>query len=464
MALNRFGLGASKAGAASIKDVKAALKAEMVVPDLLTHLPSSPQLLDALYAYQAARKDNRSAPEASRDMSMTDMAPKAAGASNMAPVKPKKAAKSAPEGPENPRRQIFIDEVAARYDGTLRAPIIGFNERLVVFWANHFAVAANRSLPVGVLAGAYEREAIRPRIFGNFADLLVAAESHPAMLIYLDNQQSIGPNSRANRKGARGLNENLAREILELHTLGVNGGYAQSDVTSFAKVITGWGVDRKSGQFGFNANQHEPGPQTVMGKTYDQPGQAQGTAVLRDLAGHPATAKHIAYKLARHFVADTPPPSLVSKLEKSFAESGGNLTAVYAALIDAPESWAPQPTKIRSPQEHMIAMLRASDTNMRPAAIVASLKAMGQPLWEPPGPNGFADTADVWASPEGLSTRLEVANSLSINVAERLDARELSQSLFGAALSESTRTAIARAESRTQGLAILFMSPEFMRR
>lgn len=472
IALNRFGLGASRTGSSAISDAQAALKAEMVVPDLLTDLPPTPQLFDAIAAYRTARRDERAAAEATPDMSMTDMSMAEMATPDMAPndmtkpnkAKSKKIARPMAEAAQNPRREVFTDEVAARYGRTLRAPVIGFNERLVMFWTNHFAVAANRSLPVGVLAGAYEREAIRPHIFGRFSDLLVAAESHPAMLMYLDNQQSIGPNSRANRKGARGLNENLAREILELHTLGVNGGYTQADVTSFAKVITGWGVDNKTGQFGFNANQHEPGPQTVMGNTYDQSGQAQGMAVLNDLARHPSTAKHIAYKLARHFVADTPPPSLVNKLESRFIQTNGNLAAVYETLIDAPESWAPQPVKIRSPQEHMIAMLRASDVNMKPAAIAAALKAMGQPLWEPPGPNGFADTADVWASPEGLSTRLEVANSLAIRAADKIDPRALSETLFGSSLSDPTRTAIARAESRAQGLAILFMSPEFMRR
>ncbi|OYW73851.1 MAG: hypothetical protein B7Z26_11705, partial [Asticcacaulis sp. 32-58-5] len=192
------------------------------------------------------------------------------------------------------------------------------------------------------------------------------------------------------------------------------------------------------------ANQHEPGPQTVLGKTYAQGGQDQGVAVLKDLARHPATANHIAHKLARHFVADMPPPSLVEKLSQSFTRSNGDLKAVYETLIDAPESWSPQPAKIRSPQEHLIAMIRASDTRMKPAMVVTTLKAMGQPLWEPPGPNGFADTADVWASPEGLSTRLEVANSLSVRAAERLDARELGEGLFGAALSDPTRTEFMR--------------------
>jgi uncharacterized protein (DUF1800 family) len=461
LAVNRFGLGASASAGALAGDARAALKAEMTPPDPLADLPPTPVLMQQLEVYQAARRDNRKAAAAMPEMA-EDMAPEKP--EMMAAGKGKKQARQMDDAPDNPRRRVFIDELSARYDGSLRTPVIGFNERLVMFWANHFAVAVNRSLPVGVLAGAYEREAIRPHIFGSFTDLLISVERHPAMLMYLDNHQSIGPNSRANRKGQRGLNENLAREILELHTLGVNGGYAQADVTSFAKVITGWGLDREAGTFGFNANQHEPGPQTVLGKVYAQAGQDQGLAVLNDLARHPATANHIAYKLARHFVADVPPPSLVEKLSQGFTRSDGDLKTVYETLIDAPESWNPQPAKIRSPQEHLIAMIRASDAKMKPALVATTLKAMGQPLWEPPGPNGFADTADVWASPEGLSTRLEVANSLSIRAAERLDARELGDSLFGPSLGETTRTAIARAESRSQGLAILFMSPEFMRR
>ena len=191
--------------------------------------------------------------------------------------------------------------------------------RLVMFWSNHFCVSANKG-PVRGMAGAYEREAIRPHVLGRFVDMLLAVERHPAMLVYLDNHVSIGPNSRAGLNRGLGLNENLAREILELHTLGVGGGYTQEDVTNLARILTGWTVANlanpvgEPGRFFFAPARHEPGAWTVLGKRYGEAGMAAGEAVLRDLARHPATARHIARKLARHFVSAEPPAALVARL------------------------------------------------------------------------------------------------------------------------------------------------------
>ena len=196
----------------------------------------------------------------------------------------------------------------------------GFAERLVVFWSNHFCISANKGGLARMWAGSFEREAIRPHVFGRFADMLKAVEQHPAMLFFLDNQQSLGPDSRAGQNRKRGLNENLAREIMELHTLGVGGGYTQDDVTSLARIITGWTFAGRQGQLGapgtfvFNANAHQPGPQRLLGKIYEDNGLAQGEAALADIARHPSTAKFIATKFARHFVADDPPPALVARL------------------------------------------------------------------------------------------------------------------------------------------------------
>lgn len=214
-----------------------------------------------------------------------------------------------------------------------------------MFWSNHFCIGATKSNMSRIMAGAYEREAIRPHIFGRFEDMLIAAESHPAMLDFLDNRQSVGPNSPAGRRRGRGLNENLAREILELHTLGVSGGYAQADVTNLARIITGWtvvgreGVLGFPGSFAFNAGLHEPGVTPLLGRRYDQPGKAQGIAALTDLARHPATARFIAMKLARHFVTDVPPHALIDKLALTFRQSGGDLPSVYRALIEDDAAW-----------------------------------------------------------------------------------------------------------------------------
>jgi uncharacterized protein (DUF1800 family) len=243
-----------------------------------------------------------------------------------------------------------------------------FGERLVHFWSNHFAVSADKGAIFG-LAGTLENEAIRPHVNGRFVDLLTAVEQHPAMIAFLDNQFSVGSDSTAARFAAArlqggsppkrqfGINENLAREILELHTLGVDGGYTQADVTSFAEIITGWSIGGgkgrlaggETGRFYFRDNLHEPGAKTFLGRRYAQDGQAQGEAVLDDLARHPNTARFIATKLARHFIADDPPPAAVQRLAHAYLKSGGELPQVYAALIESPEAWEAQPRKLKTP-------------------------------------------------------------------------------------------------------------------
>ena len=248
-----------------------------------------------------------------------EASPPAPGGAGAAQVSPPDMAKPADQTPARPNpvpgvpQQLYLDEARARFHAALGAEI-GFAERLVWFWSNHFCVSADK---VGVrpICGAYEREAIRAHVLGRFGDMLLAAESHPAMLIYLDNARSIGPDSIAGIRQRRGLNENLAREILELHTLGVRSVYTQEDVTRFAQVITGWTVvaprqdPERAGEFDFNSRMHQPGAKTVIGRNYPDTGVEQGRAVLADLARHPATANHVATKLVRHFVADTAPPS-----------------------------------------------------------------------------------------------------------------------------------------------------------
>jgi uncharacterized protein (DUF1800 family) len=369
--------------------------------------------------------------------------------------------------PPAPEQQIYRDEAAARFAAfaTTEAPLL---ERLALFWANHFAVAVNKAPVLRASAGAFEREAIRPFMLGRFGDMLRAAAQHPAMLVYLDSFQSIGPNSRAGRRNQRGLNENLAREILELHTLGVGGGYAQDDVTSFAQILTGWTMVAPAddglygGRFTFSPVRHEPGAQTLLGKTYDQTGVEQGVAALADLALHPATARHIARKLARHFVSDDPPPTLVQRLQDTFLSTQGDLLAVTRALIAAPESWSTPLMKMRSPQLFLAAMTRAAQRRPEAPAMLNQLNLMGQPLWQPPGPNGFPDVEAAWASPEGMVLRLDIAMQWArLNGA--LDPNALLEQTLGGGASRETRDAVARAGSRQQGLALLFMSPEFQR-
>jgi uncharacterized protein (DUF1800 family) len=379
-------------------------------------------------------------------------------------------------------RENYLTMSAARLGAALTSDS-PFVERLVHFWANHFAVSVDK-LPVIGLAGLLEFEAIRPNVLGRFSDMLLAVEQHSAMLVYLDQAQSIGPNSQAGmfaamRGGkARGLNENLAREIMELHTLGVRTGYSQADVTEFARALTGWtvgGIGRgpgarmlgnaPAGEFQFAALLHEPGDRTIMGKRYGQSGEGQARAVLTDLAASPATAKHLATKLARHFAGDEPPPALVERLSKAYLAGNGDLPSVYRALIESPEPWAAQPLKFKSPWEWSVSALRAVGArDLAAQAAAGLLKQLGQPTWQPGSPAGWDDIAASWAAPEALVLRVEGAQRIAERGASTIDARTLAEKLFPDSLSESTRTSIARAESPAEGLALLLVSPEFVRR
>lgn len=359
-----------------------------------------------------------------------------------------------------------------------------FVERLVHFWANHFAISADTPATRG-LAGPLEFEAIRPHVLGRFEDLLLAVERHPAMMVYLDQVVSIGPNSNLPKHGAKlGLNENLAREIMELHTLGVHGGYSQADVTEFARALTGWTVagwgrpilaraSIRAGAPGtavYVAEFHEPGARRILGKSYPASDASQATAVLQDLAHHRSTARFIAIKLARHFISDDPPESLVSKLAQTFEGTQGNLPAVYRALIEAPESWQPQPAKFRSPWLWGIAIARG--LGLQPGegngaastrALVGMSMALDQPIWRPGSPAGWEETAQRWASPDQLYKRVEVASRLAGAQPDPPRPVELAQTLFGADLSNATRRAIAAADSAPQGISLLFVSPEMTR-
>jgi uncharacterized protein (DUF1800 family) len=342
-------------------------------------------------------------------------------------------------------------------------------ERLVWFWSNHFCISADKG-PTRPLCGAYEREAIRPHVLGKFSDMLVAAETHPAMLLYLDNARSIGPDSFTGVRRSKGLNENLAREIMELHTLGVRTGYTQNDVTNFAKVITGWTIvpprldPDRGGEFWFNPRMHEPGGQTVIGKIYPDDGFEQGRKVLEALAHHPATATHIATKLARHFVADEPPVVLVEKLSKRFRDSGGDLMAVTKTLVTAPESWQTPRSKLKKPGEWAMAAMRASGLAVHDVRrIVNTQNLLGEPLWRPPAPKGFSDDSAAWL--DGMAERLDIANQIGRIVGNHgQEPDEMLDAALGPLASAETRATVRLAESRPQALALLLMAPEFQRR
>jgi uncharacterized protein (DUF1800 family) len=477
VALNRFGLGARRGDlAAAASDPRGFLKQEAAsatVALVTAPLPASHIALQEMFAdQQRARQEREAVAKAAAAMTQGASGSPAAMAAAEPAAPPIPPAVVAPRKPPPPpaEQQLFRAEALARFQKQTGAAA-GFGERLVAFWSNHFAVSAAKAAFVRVAAGPFEREAIRPHVLGRFKDMLQAVEFHPAMLFYLDNHQSIGPNSQAGRNRAKGLNENLAREICELHSLGVDGGYTQSDVTSLARILTGWtfaGREGKTGEpgtFVFMPNWHEPGEQLLLGKRYTEPDKAQGEAALADLARHPATAVHIATKLARHFVADDPPPLIIAQLAEVFRDTDGDLKAVSFALIDLDAAWNAPLTKMRTPAEFLAAAARAVDfAPSDPGSFLGPLNAMGMPLWQPPGPNGYPDTCAAWASPEAMKLRLDVAWQIAQRTRDIGNPLSVLDTVAGLAASRETREAVAHAESRPQALAILFMSPEFQRR
>ena len=391
------------------------------------------------------------------------------------------AGEGAPNDPAQAARKLLRQDAGA--DFLARAQLSaatpdGFAERWALFFANHFTVSATK-LATATLVGPFEAEAIRPHVFGGFAELLAAAESHPAMLLYLDQAQSVGPNSTLAQRVARnpaakrrlGLNENLAREILELHTVGVNGGYSQADVTEFARALTGLSIPtaREAAFDGepvlFRAAAHEPGSRTILGARYAQSGRQQGEAVLRDLAAKPATARFVCAKIARHFVADDPPPGLAGRLEAAWARSHGDLAQVAQALITAPEAWDPQPAKFKTPYDFVVSSYRA--VGAQPSAVeklAPILTALGQKPFSAPSPKGWPEEAEAWAAPDAIIKRMQYAQAFAAVAVQGRDPKILAADALGARLTPVTATAVARAESRPEALALLLMSPEFQRR
>ncbi len=372
-------------------------------------------------------------------------------------------------------RADYVAAVGARTNSALQTST-PFLERLVHFWANHFAVSVDKLLVIG-LAGGFEADAIRPNILGKFEDLLLAVVQHPAMLLYLDQAQSTGPaslvarRSRSRDQQAAGLNENLAREILELHTLGVRSGYTQEDVTEFARALTGWTLPSDGSRegeletFRFVPALHEPGPRTVLGRTYANGGEEQARSIIHDVATSPETARHIATKLARHFVSDNPPASVVQRLANTFALTGGDLAAVYRVLIASEEVWQAGYAKFKTPWEWAVSSLRAVGLRALPAGKAISLmNQLGQPVWRPGSPAGYDDIEGTWAAPDALLRRVEAAQRIAEEVGNVADARLLAPKVLPEALSPTTASAISRAESGTTALALLLVSPDFLRR
>jgi uncharacterized protein (DUF1800 family) len=474
IAATRFGLGAKPGEISEARRDPQGFLKRQIRPEGADQPPgppaSSAQRMAAFRDYQRERREMRVEKAA-------DVRPAAPGAQ--------------PSEPPTARDPVKVIGAMLRQDigsdFTARAQLAAttdaaFRERWAMFWANHFTVSATKAI-TGTVVGPFETEAIRPHVFGRFEDLLGAAESHPAMLTYLDQIQSIGPDSPAAqfaKHGGRlglqqvanrtpGLNENLAREIMELHTVGVNGGYTQADVTEFARAMTGMSVgSQRDPVFGvavFREGAHEPGERTVMGVRYDQRGKAQANAILADLAAKPQTARFVCGKIARHFVADDPPQSLVARLETAWTASGGDLAKVAEALISAPEAWAPQPRKFKTPYEFVVSSYRAAGGEPQGFQQIGPiLTGLGQKPFSAPSPKGWPEDALSWAAPDAIVKRMQFAQAFSAAAVHDRDPNTLAANALGERLTPETAKAIARAESRPEGFALLLMSPEFQRR
>lgn len=347
----------------------------------------------------------------------------------------------------------------------------GFKERLVAFWSDHFTVSG-KNQRVLLALGAYTDEAIRANVAGSFADILNAVVTHPGMLLYLDQVTSFGPNSTVGKRGDRGLNENLAREILELHTMGVDGSYTQDDVRQFAELLTGLRVNGDG--FFYDARAAEPGPEQILGKTYGGRGGLKDILdFLDDLAVHPDTAVHIARKLAVHFISETPPEDLVNAITKTFRNTDGDLMAVYKTLLEHPASSAPMGGKVKWPTEYVISTIRAFDlaeefADLRPRevrnALQNPMQAMGMNIFRPSGPDGWSEAAADWITPPALAARIEFAIEIAKNYGQATDPRVLLSEVLGDGASNELQVAVAGAESKWEGVALLLVSPEFNRR
>ena len=483
LALHRFGFGpAADSIAAIAADPQGALLADLERPQaglVAANLPSSGEAAREVFdfrAEQAAKQKlalrAQKQAEAENAASLVDcrkpsgepcVAPVANDTANQQPPIAKPAQPPAPPLPQ----QLLQDEAKARFDAAVGAEI-GFVERLVWFWSNHFCISADK---IVAMAGPFEREAIRPHVLGRFADMLLAVESHPGMLFYLDNVQSMGANSTAGINRDKGLNENLAREILELHTLGVRSGYTQKDVTSFANVITGWtwippDQPVHGGEFAFvqaapRAGRARPCSAKSI-RTRASARAARCSPIWRGIRRPRSTSRK---SWRAHFVADEPPPSLVGKLAKTFSDTDGNLKEVAKTLVTADESWTPQRTKLKPPAEWTTGMLRlmAAPQTIPIGRILGTQATLGEALWRPPAPNGYPDTEAAWI--DGVPHRLDIATDFAGQLAaNNADPRALLESALGPLASAETRDTIARAESRAQALALLVMAPEFLRR
>jgi uncharacterized protein (DUF1800 family) len=366
-------------------------------------------------------------------------------------------------------RKKSAEEQIASFTSDMSARILNqatsehpFRERWIAAWSNHFTVSIARR-QIAILCGPYERDAIRPSVTATFGDLLAAATLHPAMQVYLDNVRSIGPDSVVGRRAGKGLNENLARELLELHTLGVDGGYTQDDVQELAKILTGWSLDRDGAggpALAFHDARHQPGSKTLLGTTIPEGGAEETHAALRLLASHPATARNVARRLCRHFVADDPPQEAVAAVEKTFVDTDGDLKELARTIIRCDAAWEQPIGKIKTPNDVIASTARALRWNGG-EGMLQSLRFLGQIPLSAPSPKGWSDAAADWVGPDQVLARVEIADEIASHRTST-DGVELAEDLLGPVLSDRTRDALRA--SGGQSVGVLLASPEFQRR
>jgi uncharacterized protein (DUF1800 family) len=452
LALNRFGMGARPGDA----DIVAADPVAWILKSAdgrgvsaITGVPSGTERMAHIEALNKERREIREADALAR--------------------------KSLPPGtdPPPPARPVLRDEGMLMGDD-LRAMLVAVclsnepvKDRLASFWSNQLTVSSMRG-EVAALVVPYENEAVRPMLGGLFSDMLMASFVHPAMMLYLDAAQSFGPDSPAGKRAHRSYNENYAREVMELHTMGASGGYAQEDIVELALALSGWTLERETGLVVFRADRHEPGERHLLGTAIPDAGSAQAGMALGLISSHPSTSARLCRRLASHFVADVPPQSLVSAMDHAWRASGGNLSVVYRALFSSPLAWNPSPGKFRSPWDFVVASARALGTGGDDAGAQAMLKhvrALGQPPFAAPSPQGYGDLEADWLTPDSIVQRINVAAAMASAAAPSgIDALHLSSDIIDVSPASHTHDEIAMAPSPIEALALVLASPEFQRR
>lgn len=451
-AANRFGLGASRVDALAMGDDPVGWLTRQLDKNQNDAGPKVPDSVTTLAQYLRMTMDRRQA----QDRAQGDE-------ENIARIEQDQFTF------RQQARQTIVDQMGARFAYAVATPT-PYRERLVHFWSNHFTVSRQGKPQLIGSCVAYENETIRVGLDGFFADMLVRVVSHPVMLLYLDNAQSVGSKSRIGRRRKSGPNENLAREVLELHTLGVDGGYDQEDVKSLAKILTGWtvGNDRlrrvavKPGAFAFVQMMHEPGTFRLLGKRYSENGVDQGVAALRNLGNHPATARHLATKLVRHFVADEPSAKAVDKIARVFIATQGHLPSVHKALIGLSDAWRNENKKLKTPHEYLVSVYRGLEIHPRRRidAAAGSLRVMNHLPFNAPSPAGWPDLQSHWGSPNSLKQRIEWGIEVGRRVGSSTSIRNASDWLVDSTASRLLLASLERAESPAQALAMLIASPD----